>query len=134
MVGEKLYHNHNHYIIIMVIMTNYRCMCVYFFSTKVPFNSKKYFFSHSSVPFHNFSFTALYHIIPLCLTKIRSFFLYTRERPFNLWKSLRYYCDLLINKKIFCLVSKLFTGLHFLSYFVILIWIRIILIDYYTYM
>ena len=35
-------------------------MCVFFFFfTKVPFNAKKYFFIHSSVPFQNFSFATL---------------------------------------------------------------------------
>ena len=38
------------------------CVFFFFFSTKVPFNAKKYFFSPSSVPFQNFSFATLSYI------------------------------------------------------------------------
>ena len=43
-----------------VIMIKYIYICVFFFFTKVSFNANKYFFSHSSVPFPNFSFTTLW--------------------------------------------------------------------------
>ena len=37
--------------------------CIFFFFTKVPFDAKEYFFSHSSVPFQNFSFATLYEMV-----------------------------------------------------------------------
>ena len=45
-------------------MTNYITMRVFFFLfTKVLFDAKKYFFSHSSVPFPNFSFATLIEML-----------------------------------------------------------------------
>ena len=41
------------------------------FSTKVPINAKKYFFSYSSVPFQNFSFaTPITILIPINYSSI----------------------------------------------------------------
>ena len=37
-------------------------MYLFFFFTKVPFNAKKYVFSHSSVPFQNFSLATLLYM------------------------------------------------------------------------